>query len=115
MVGSAIKVSITTEAPTMPVVAAMIVPMSVTDIARPPGMRRVSTCRQWSRSLAMPLRSSMVPMKMNIGTATSTGLEAAAPHTLGRRLKNCSGWKTSNRMPMPPKKMAMPPSTKATG
>ena len=91
MEGNAIIVSITTEAPTMPVVAAMIVPISVTDIASPPGTRRVSTCRQCSRSLATPERSSMVPMKMNMGTATRIGLEAAVPHTRGSRLKNWTG------------------------
>ena len=52
MVGSAMSVSITTEAPTMPVVAAMIVPISVTDMASPPGMPRVRICRHCSRSLA---------------------------------------------------------------
>ncbi len=37
MVGRAISVSMMTEAPTMPVVAAMMVPIKVTDMARPPG------------------------------------------------------------------------------
>ena len=40
--GSAIIVSMTTEAPTIPVVAAMIVPIKVTDMARPPGIRLVT-------------------------------------------------------------------------
>ena len=44
MTGSAISVSITTEAPTMPVVAAMMVPSKVTAIASPPGTRRNKTC-----------------------------------------------------------------------
>ncbi len=99
----------------MPVVAAMIVPISVTDIASPPGMRRVSTCSACRRSFATPLRSSTVPMKMNIGTATRIGFAATPPQMRGSRLKNCTGWKTSNRMPRPPKKMPIPPSTNATG
>ncbi len=113
--GKAMSVSITTEAPTMPVVAAMMVPISVTDIASPTGTRRMSTCRQCSKSLATPLRSSTVPMKMNIGTATRIGLDAAEPKMRGSRLKNCTGMKTSSSMPMKPNTMAMPPSTKATG
>ena len=44
----------TTDAPIIPVVAAMIVPMSVTDSARPPGTRRSSPCRQLRRSRATP-------------------------------------------------------------
>ena len=99
----------------MPVVAAMIVPINVTDIASPPGMRRVSTCSAWSRSFATPLRSSTVPMKMNIGTATRIGLAAMPPQMRGSRLKNCIGWNTSNRMPIAPNTIAMPPSTNATG
>ena len=109
------SVSITTEAPTMPVVAAMIVPINVTDMASPPGIRRSSTCKQCSKSLATPLRSSTVPMKMNMGTATRIGLEAAEPQMRGSRLKNCTGMNTSSSMPMPPNRIAIPPSTKATG
>ncbi len=77
--GSAISVSMITDAPTMPVDAAMMVPSSVTAIASPPGMRRVSNCSVCSRSSATPLRSSMVPMKMNIGIATSTWFCTAWP------------------------------------
>jgi hypothetical protein len=99
----------------MPVVAAMIVPISVTDMARPPGMRRVSTCSACRRSFATPLLSSTVPMKMNIGTATRIGFAAMPPQMRGSRLKNIIGSNTPNAMPMAPKKMAMPPSTNATG
>ena len=45
----------------MPVVAAMMMPMSVTDMASSPGIRRVSPCRQCSRLLATPLRSGAEP------------------------------------------------------
>ena len=46
MTGSAIRLIITTEAPMMPVVAARIVPITVTASASPPGVRRSRTCRQ---------------------------------------------------------------------
>jgi hypothetical protein len=59
--GKASSVSITTVAPTIPVVAAMIVPISVTESARPPGTRRNNTCRQRSRSSPIPLRSNTSP------------------------------------------------------
>ena len=47
-------------------------------------------------------------MKMNIGTATRTGLEAAEPQMRGSRLKNCTGSNTPSSMPIPPKKIADP-------
>ena len=71
MTGKASSVIMITDAPTMPVVAARIVPSRVTEMARPPGRRRSRTCRQNSKSVAMPLRSSIVPMKMNIGRVSS--------------------------------------------
>ena len=86
MVGSASSVIITTEAPMMPVVAAMIVPITVTDSASPPGTRRSRICRMCSRSSATRLRSSMVPMKTKHGMATRIGFCTAPdwpspPHT----------------------------------
>jgi len=57
----------------MPVVAAMIVPITVTASARPPGTRFRTTWRICKRSAATLERSSMVPMKMKQGIATSTG------------------------------------------
>ena len=99
----------------MPVVAAIIVPIRVTASARPPGTRRIRTCRQCSRSLATPLRSSMVPMKMNMGIAVSTRFSAMPPQIRGATLKNWMKEKTSKYMPTKPKASPMPPSTKATG
>ena len=46
MTGSAIRLIITTEAPMMPVVAARMVPITVTASASPPGVRRSRICRQ---------------------------------------------------------------------
>ena len=113
--GRAIIVSITTEAPTIPVVAAIIVPIIVTDIAKPPGIRLSKTCKQCSKSSATPLFSSMVPIKINMGTATNIGFEAAVPHMRGNKLKNCIGSKTSSKIPTPPNNIPIPPKTKATG
>ena len=78
----------------IPVVAAMIVPMMVTDRAKPPGVLRKRTCRQYSKSLATPDRSSMVPMNMNIGTATRIRLSAALPQILETMLKYSMKLKT---------------------
>ena len=63
----------------MPVVAAMMVPIRVTDSARPPGTRRNRICSVFRRSRATPDFSSIVPMKMNMGIATSTGLSMVEP------------------------------------
>ena len=91
MVGRANNVIITTEAPMMPVVAAMIVPITVTESAKPPGTRFRTTCRMCRRSAATRERSSMVPMKMKQGIATSTGfwmapLEPSPPQMRGIRM-----------------------------
>ena len=112
--GSAIRLIITTEAPMIPVVAARMVPMTVTASASPPGVRRNSTWRQCRRSAATPARSSIVPMKMNMGMATSTRL-SAMPQIRSTRLKNSICEKTSKYMPMKPKASPTPPSTKPTG
>ena len=86
--GKAMSVSIMTDAPTMPVVAAMIVPSKVTAIARPPGIFASINCKMWSKSSATPLFSSMVPINTNMGTATRTGFWAACPQIRGKRLAN---------------------------
>jgi hypothetical protein len=65
---------VTTVAPTMPVEAASSAPTAITDRPRPP--RRVPNSRPMvmSSASAMPERSSIMPMKMKSGTATSTSL-----------------------------------------
>jgi hypothetical protein len=76
-------VIITTEAPMIPVVAAMMVPMIVTTSASPPGTLASSRLRQRSSAPATPDRSSIVPMKMNIGTATRIRFSAMPPQIRG--------------------------------
>ena len=63
----------------MPVVAAMMVPSTVTAMASPPGTTLSISCSACSSSSATPLFSSIVPMKMNIGIATSTWFCTAWP------------------------------------
>ena len=48
--GKASKVIITTDAPIIPVVAAIMVPIIVTDKANPPGTLRSNTCKQCNKS-----------------------------------------------------------------
>ena len=88
MVGRARSVIMTTDAPMMPVAAAKIVPIKVTASAKPPRTRRSTMPSVLRRSSATPDCSSMVPMKMNMGTATSTGFSAAAPQIRTGMLKN---------------------------
>src|SRR3990167_2240517 len=51
MVGSAMRVSVVTEAPTMPAAGARTTPISVTAMGRPPGTRRRSRRSDWSSSV----------------------------------------------------------------
>ena len=62
IVGRARAVIIVTEAPIMPVIAASIVPITVTASANAPGTFLRRTCTQYRRSFAIPLRSSITPM-----------------------------------------------------
>ena len=51
----------------------MIVPITVTESASPPGMRLSMIWRMFSRSAATRERSSIVPMKTKQGIATRIG------------------------------------------
>ena len=82
--GSAIRVSIADRAPTMPVVAAMMVPSRVTAMARPPGTRLeqhlqgieqllgdlggIANARQPMTSSQAFLRGESVPVTMSMRT-----------------------------------------------
>ena len=66
-----------TLAPTMPVVAASIVPTTTTGIAIPPGNRPKTSAIVSSSCSARPDLSSTTPMKMNSGTAISVTLVIA--------------------------------------
>ena len=115
MAGSASMESMTTEAPIMPVVAAMIVPMIATPSAKPPGTRLNSICRQRKRSAAILLFSSTMPIKMKSGAAMRTMLSAAPPQIRNRKLKNSRGRNKPRDHPIKPKMIETPPKTNPTG
>ena len=64
----------TTEAPMIPVEAARMMPMVVTVTASPPRTLPKRFCMECIIFSAMPERSSIRPMKMNMGKATRTQL-----------------------------------------
>ena len=72
MTGRPSRASSTTEAPMMPVDAASSTPIRVTVTARPPRMRPNNWTKFSISRSAMPDRSSISPMKMNMGRATSS-------------------------------------------
>ena len=78
--------SSTTAAPTTPIGAARMVPITMTATASPPGTRLSRISVATSMSLAEPERSRIDPMKMNIGIETSTGSTATPPHMRSRML-----------------------------
>ena len=74
MAGSEMSPMVTTVAPTTPVEAASRAPTSTTEIPSPPRRLPKSLPMVVSNASAMPVRSSITPMKMKSGTATSTSL-----------------------------------------
>ena len=74
MVGSVISAMVTTVAPTTPLAAASSTPTSTTEMPSPPGSEPNRRPIVSSRSSAMRERSSITPMKMNSGMASSTVL-----------------------------------------
>ena len=72
----------------MPVVAAIIVPIIVTDSANPPGTALKRICKAYNKSLATPDFSSIVPIKINIGMATNIKFSHTPPQILEIMLKN---------------------------
>ncbi len=107
--------SSTTAAPTTPIGAARMVPITMTETARPPGTRLSRISVASSMSLADPERSRIDPMKMNIGIETSTGSTATPPHIRSRMLDRLANGNTPSHQPIEAKIRADPPITKATG
>ena len=107
--------SSTTAAPTTPIGAARIVPITMTATASPPGTRLSRISVASSMSLAEPERSRIDPMKMNIGIETSTGSTATPPHMRSRMFDRLASGNTPSSQPMQAKISAVPPITKATG
>ena len=70
IVGKAITPSVTTVAPTTPVLAASIAPTSITAVASPPGLRPKIFARDSSNSSATLDLSKIIPININNGTAS---------------------------------------------
>ena len=121
MIGIPSSESSTTDAPMMPVEAASRMPMSVTVTASPPRTRPKTREKFTIRSLAIPDRSSIRPMKMKSGSATSTQLFIVSQ----MRSTTSPLYAQSTPVTMPRSRSAMiaraenatarPPSTHATG
>ena len=100
--GNAKAVIIVTDAPIIPVIAARTVPITVTDIARPPGTFLNKICVVFNKSFAIPLLSIIVPINTKLGIATNIRFSAEKPHILGTKLKNSASLNTPNRYPIKP-------------
>ena len=105
----------------IPVDAASKTPIVVTDIASPPGTRSSSVAKFSSSLPARPDFSSMIPIKMNIGSATSTQLFMTShirstTKALYSQLMVTGHPKSISAMiPIAVKTTASPPKTHATG
>ena len=105
---------VTTVAPTIPVLAAIRVPTSITARPSPPGTLRIncaSACNNWSASFE---RSSITPMKTKTGTAMSISLVMMPNMRLGNALRK-AGSKLPVMIPIRAKIRATPASVNATG
>src|ERR1043166_5351576 len=114
MVGSVISAMVTTVAPTTPFAAASSTPTSTTEIPRPPGNAPNSRPIVSSRSSAMRERSSITPMKMNSGMASSTALVITPKRRCGSAPRRPTSM-APNAWPISAKARDTPPSVSATG
>ncbi len=123
MIGIDITASSTTEAPTIPVEAARRTPMITTVSASPPRSRPKTRTKLVISVSATPERSSICPMKMNIGRATSTQFctcaqtRSAMIANLGQpSMRKVSTSNTlDRRMPAPANSNDSPPRIQAMG
>ncbi len=105
----------------MPVDAASSTPISVTVTARPPRTPPSRRTKFVMSVAAMPERSSIRPMKMNIGSATSTQLcitsqmRSTVIDAYAQSTPTAMPRSTSATMPMAVNATARPPRTQATG
>ena len=104
----------TTLAPTTPVAAASNAPTNTTAKASPPRSRPNIIPMVVSRSSASFDFSSIVPMKMKNGTASSTALLMTPKTRWGKALSKPTS-KMSMATPIAAKMSAVPPREKATG
>ena len=104
-----------TAAPTTPIGAARIVPITMTETASAPGHHFSSTSVASSMSLAEPDRSRIAPMKMNIGIEASTGSAATPAHMRSTTSERPISLNTPSHAPMSAKTSDRPPMMNATG
>ncbi|GAO26992.1 hypothetical protein ALISP_6812 [Alicycliphilus sp. B1] len=114
MMGSEIRPMEITDAATTPVVAASMAPTRITASARPPRRGPNTWPTESSRSSAMPLRSSIRPMSVKKGTASSVSLAMMPIRRCGSQARVEAG-KTPSSMPSRPKNNPQAPRLKATG
>ena len=111
MTGKAISPSMTTEAPMIPVLAAITTPTIVTDRASPPGRCANRRSSASSRFLAILDFSSISPMKTNNGTAIISQFVRVPVNIRDEIVLR----KISGTSPMNVKSIPTPASTSATG
>ncbi len=104
-----------TAAPTTPIGAARIVPITITETASAPGHRFSSTSVASSMSLAEPDRSRIAPMKMNMGIDARTGSLATPPHMRSTISDRPIRLNVPSHTPTSAKMSDSPPMMKATG
>ena len=114
MVGSTISPMVTVVAPTMPLAAASSTPTISTAMARPPVREPNSRPMVSSRSSAICERSSITPMKMNSGIASSTSLVITPKMRCGSAPSRLR-FMTPAKWPIIAKASDTPPSVSATG
>ena len=115
MFGRAMTDSVITAAPTTPIGAARIVPITITETASAPGHHLSKTTVASSMSLAEPDRSRIAPMKMNMGIDASTGSAATPAHMRSTMSERPIILNTPSHVPKTANTSARPPMMKATG
>ena len=114
MDGSAKTPIVTTVAPTMPVLAARRAPTTITEMPRPPVLFPRPLAIADKSSSAILARSSVTPIRINNGTATSVSLVMVPnirPDSAATKLAS----KCPAITPMAAKSSAVPASVNATG
>ena len=114
MVGSTISPMVTVVAPTTPLAAASSTPTTITEKPRPPGSAPNSRPMVSNKSSAMRERSSITPMKMNSGMASSTSL-LMTPKMRAGSAPSSARFITFNAAPRMAKPSDTPASVSATG
>ena len=104
----------TTEAPTIPVLAAMSMPTTMTAKASPPGVPAISRERLLSRFSAIRVFSIITPMKTNSGTAMSVGFVMMPNSRPGRKPRSRPS-KVPPAIPPRANSRATPARVSATG